>query len=536
MNVFYTFLLFLIVKYFSLHAQITVSTDFESGSLGDYTLIEDSLPIATSNNTIFPTLQVSSLLLVSRIDPPNPVDTSLRPSSAWYYFRLEGVKNKFVFLRIQGYEMPRPFYSYNGKDFFRFDRGENFTRGMIAKYFTEDTVYIASFIPYTLTQLYDKINEWDNNDFVSVSEIGKSNEGRPMQMLTITDTSVNNNKKKSVWIHGRAHPSESPCSYHLEALIDNITSQSELAQELRKQVIFYIVPIINPDGVFGGYARSAPNGVNIEINWDRPDSLTNAEVKVLKAKINELSISKPFDLLLNMHSQRNNFVSYWIHTAESTSKKFLKKEMLLSSLTMDDDWLFYCPEDQRYSELKPQYVEGQTWERANDTTLAITFETPYTFYTDNTNGQWVSLENLKTLGEISFYAICDYLNINNSQRLVIDNPLNANKSFSKISEHYRIFFGDDYFVATKKGVKLSYSFDNLKEGTYNVYRWQPGLNIERSNAEASGKWVQHGTHIQKKNGKFSYTITSSDANEIFDAIQLRYILKNNDSVKWLKIL
>ena len=517
MKIFYSLLLFLIATSFSLHAQIKVSTDFESGSLGDYQVL-DSLSIATSSETTMP---IYSLLLTSRTDPENPVDTSVRASPAWFYFRLEGVKNKFVFLKIQRFQMPRPFYSYNGKDFFRFDQGEIFARGMIGKYFTEDTVYIASFIPYTLTKLDDKIKEWDAHDFVSVSEIGKSGEGRPMNMLTITDMSISNDKKKSVWIHGRSHPSESPGTYHLEALIDLITSESEIAKELRKQTVFYIVPIINPDGVFGGFARSSSNGVNVEINWNRPDSLTNPEVKVLKAKIDELSHNKSFALLLNMHSQRDNFASYWIHTAKSTSKNFLKKAMLLSSLTMGDDRLLYRPEDQRYSDLIPHYVEGQTWEKVQDTTLALTFETPYTFYTENRDGEWVSLQNLRTLAEYSFHAICDYLNIKNSQRVVIDNPTKTNKSFSKISEPDKIFFGDDYFIANKKGAKLSYSFDNLKKGAYIIYRWQPGVNIEKSDTEAAGQWVKYGTHTQKKDGKFSYTITSASAEEIFDAIQLR---------------
>ena len=525
MKVFHLLLFFLILASLSLQAQIKVSTDFESGSLEDYELL-DSLSIATSSETTIP---IYSILLISRFDPKNPVDTSLRPSAMWYYFRLEGVKNKFLFLRIQRSQVPRPFYSYNGEDFFRFDEGENFARGMLSKYFTEDSVYIAPFIPYTMTRLHNKIQEWDTNDFVSVSEIGQSGENRAMQMLIITDTSIDDNKKKLVWIHGRAHPSESPCTYHLESLIDLITSKCELAKELRKQVVFYIVPIINPDGVFGGFSRSSSNGVNVEINWDRPDSLTNPEVKVLKSTINDLSSTKPFELLLNMHSQRDNFVSYWIHTAESTSKKFLKKEMLLSSLTMDDDRLLYRPEDQRYSDLKPQYVEGQTWERVQDTTLAITFETPYTFYKEDKDGQWVSLQNLKILAENSFHAICDYLNIKNSQRVVIDNPTKANKSFTKISEPDKIFFGDDYFVANKKGIKITYSFNNLQKGTYNIYRWLPGVTIEKSEPEASGQWVKYRTHNQKKDGKFTYTITSAFVGEIFDAIQLRF--KSNPTDK-----
>jgi hypothetical protein len=509
------FLFFLIFACFSSHAQINVSADFESGSLEKWELLDSRY--RKINGTTVP---AHSILFTPRSDPRNPVDDTIRPSAVWYYFRLEGVKDKFVSLRIKNNLTSRPFYSYNGQDFFRFDEDKNFA--MIGKYFTEDSVYIAPFIPYTITRLHNKMQEWGANDFVSISEIGQSAEGRTLHMLTITDKSIDNDKKKSVWIHGRVHPSESPCSYHLESLIDLIASESELAKELRKQVVFYIVPIANPDGVFGGYSRSASNGVNIEINWHRPDSLTNPEIRVLKSTIDELSSAKPLTLMLNMHTQRDNRVSYFIHTAKSTSKKNLKKERLLASLTMDDDRLLYRPEDQKYFvDRNSRYVEGQIWERYRDTTLAITFETSYTFYIGNKNGQWVSLENLKSLAENSFFAICDYLNIENSQRVVIDNPAEANESFLKISEPDKIFFGDDYFVANKKGVELTYTFNNLKEGTYNIYRWQPGTNIERPNSRASGRWIKYGVHNQEGDGEFTYTIISASAREIFDAIQLR---------------
>jgi len=507
------FLFFLFFVCFSLHAQINISTDFESGSLEKYKLL-DSRHSKINGKTV----PVHSFLITPRPDPKNPVDDTVRPSVTWYYFRLEGVKDKFVSLTIQKTLTSRPFYSYNGQDFFRFDEGKNFAT--TGKYFTEDSVYVATFIPYTITRLHNKMQEWAANDFVSVSEIGQSGEGRELYMLTITDKSINDDKKKNVWIHGRIHPSESPCSYHLESLIDLITSESELAKELRKRVVFYIVPITNPDGVFGGYSRSASNGVNIEINWHRPDSLTNPEIKVLKSTINELSSAKPFTLMLNMHTQRDNCVSYFIHTAKSTSKKSLKEKMLLSSLTMGDNRLLYRPEDQKYVDLNPRYVEGQTYERYQDTTLAVTFETPYTFYKEDKR-EWVSLENLKSLAENSFHAICDYLNIENSQRVVIDNPTEANEFFSKIQEPEKIFFGEDYFIASKKGAELTYTFNNLKKGTYNIYRWQPGINIERSSHRASGRWVKYGIHNQESEGEFTYTIISASAKEIFDAIQLR---------------
>ena len=60
-------------------------------------------------------LEVMSFGIRSRIDPLNPVDTALLPSSRWFHFRLEGVKGKLMFLHIPNTEMVRPFYSYDGE-------------------------------------------------------------------------------------------------------------------------------------------------------------------------------------------------------------------------------------------------------------------------------------------------------------------------------------------------------------------------------------------------------------------------------------
>ena len=114
-----------------------------------------------------------------------------------------------------------------------------------------------------------------------------------------------------------------------------------------RRTVFYVVPETNPDGVRGGYSRSTAQGVNLEINWDRPDSLTQPEVRVLKRTIDSLSTERPFDVALNLHSQSAPFVTYWIHTAKSTSAKMYRRKMLLSALTVAHT-PYYRPIDQRF--------------------------------------------------------------------------------------------------------------------------------------------------------------------------------------------
>lgn len=48
-----------------------------------------------------------------------------------------------MFLRIPNTEMVRPFYSYDGEEYLRFDAGECSLPQTVYKYFLHDTVYVA---------------------------------------------------------------------------------------------------------------------------------------------------------------------------------------------------------------------------------------------------------------------------------------------------------------------------------------------------------------------------------------------------------
>jgi hypothetical protein len=282
-------------------------------------------------------------------------------------------------------------------------------------------------------------------------------------------------------------------------MINELTSGSEYSRSLLKQTIFYIVPIINPDGVIGGYSRSTSTGVNVEVNWDRTDSLTTPEVKVLKKKLTELTSVKPMDLLLNMHSQIANSATYWIHTAESTSGKTYRNQLLLSNLTINDN-PYYTSKDQSFSEVAPRYAEGWIWNRFGDKTVAITFETPYTFYKEDLNSEWVSVENLSKMAMNSLYAISDFLNLSTSNR-ILANPLPINKHrWISNNVDSEVFFGDQYYKATSVRSKVKICVPDLKKGLYRVFTWIVGPTDKISPADTNF-WKEIGTIYHKKDGK-----------------------------------
>ena len=509
-----------------LFSQVRFTADFESGSLGSVTRL-DSAWVKTSYGD---SLLILSYDLFSRHDPLNPVDTSLKPSARWYYFKMEGVKGKQIFLNINNSEAIRPFYSYDGINFNRFEQSENINKDRVDKIFTRDTVYISHFIPYTLSHLHQKLDSWGNNKYVIRDTIGYSMQGRPIEMMTITNQAVDNNLKKRVWIHGRAHPSEQPCNWHLEAMIEKLLSGTPYPEALLSGIVFYIVPIINPDGVAGGYSRSTSNGVNIEINWDRPDSLTMDEVKVLKRQLAELTTSRPLDLLLNMHSQIANSITYWIHTAESTTPVTYRKQLLLSNLTANAN-PYYASKDQSFSDMASRYVEGWIWNKFNDSTVAITFETPYTYYGENIAGEWVSPANLSLLAGNSLNAIGDFLEINSPVRFLTDiEPAGrryvkrAEKDDKKncwkiIEDNSKVYFGDNMYQSVNGDPKARIYLKGVPAGIYTLYNWMAGA-AEKISADGSNQWRRIGILKIRKGGRKVLKLRASQLNGVADKAML----------------
>jgi murein tripeptide amidase MpaA len=69
-----------------------------------------------------------------------------------------------------------------------------------------------------------------------------------------------NKYKKNIIICSRVHPGESNASYIMQGFIKFITSNTNEAIELRKRIIFRIIPMTNPDGVIVGNYRTSLSG------------------------------------------------------------------------------------------------------------------------------------------------------------------------------------------------------------------------------------------------------------------------------------
>ena len=67
-------------------------------------------------------------------------------------------------------------------------------------------------------------------------------------------------QKQTVVVIGRQHSGETHSSFIIHGLINFLLSRHAVAHKLREQLEFWILPMVNPDGIIAGNYRSNTSG------------------------------------------------------------------------------------------------------------------------------------------------------------------------------------------------------------------------------------------------------------------------------------
>ncbi|MFK7739120.1 MAG: M14 family zinc carboxypeptidase [Planctomycetota bacterium] len=171
---------------------------------------------------------------------------------------------------------------------------------------------MAKFFPYTVTQKGAWLATVAGDPRVrSVVSLGSSQQGRAIEKITFTDSSVADTQKQRVWIHAGIHPAETTSFYMVEGLVEWLLSGVPEAEALLDAALVEIVPMANPDGVFVGNYRTNVNSTNLEADWSAPYNSTQPELVALRTAIEghmgtvANPGSNPIRVLLNLHSTHN---------------------------------------------------------------------------------------------------------------------------------------------------------------------------------------------------------------------------------------
>ncbi|MFH0734310.1 MAG: M14-type cytosolic carboxypeptidase [bacterium] len=439
-----------------INAQVKFDADFESGNLKTVTTTDSVTYTVTTNQDI---------------------------GGRWFYFRISGVKNKFIKVKVTTSDVVRAMYSYDDKTYNRFTKAESPSINLFQKTYEQDTVFVSYFTPYTLTYLNQQIENWSSNSFFTVNTFGTTDHNLPMYEFVITDPFIPVEQKKVVWIHARTHPGETPSSFHFEGIVNRLLENDEYAEYLRKNIEFHLVPFTNPDGVYYGRSRTNYAGIDLESNWDKSEAETATEVKLLKAKMTEICTNNVFSIALNLHSIASPACTFYVHTAESTSPTFYKRQYEFTFLNTSNN-PYFAQEDINESTLRPVYPEGWLWANYNDTPVAITYETPYDYYSSDIE---VSVDNLHELGYQTVYAISDLLELSFAKNQILDNR-NATVVGDWNTYDWGVKYFNENFFAAAPGFgtnQVVYNSEQVPRGEYAVFAWWQDDQDNASNTRFS---------------------------------------------------
>lgn len=124
-------------------------------------------------------------------------------------------------------------------------------------------------------------------------------------------------------ISARVHPGEPNSSWMMKGMIDYLTGPSSGAQVLRKNFIFKIVPMLNPDGVINGNTRVNLAGWDLNRKWSYPIEKLFPTVFHLKRQIANFQARDRVAIYCDLHghSLNRNIFTYGCYNKKSSSKR-----------------------------------------------------------------------------------------------------------------------------------------------------------------------------------------------------------------------
>ncbi|MCX7047869.1 MAG: M14 family zinc carboxypeptidase [Candidatus Sumerlaeota bacterium] len=127
-------------------------------------------------------------------------------------------------------------------------------------------LYVARLEPYRLSDLDRLLAAIRPNPLVQITPIGKTVEGRELEIIRIGDP----NATYRVFIRARAHPWESGGNWIAEGLIGRLLKGDGDAKKFLQRYCVYIMPMANKDGVAHGLTRFNLQGKDLNRDWDKP--------------------------------------------------------------------------------------------------------------------------------------------------------------------------------------------------------------------------------------------------------------------------
>src|SRR5688572_25746510 len=130
-------------------------------------------------------------------------------------------------------------------------------------------LYVARVEPYRLSDLDRFLAAIRANRLVQISVIGKTVQGRELEIVRVGDARASNR----IFLRARAHPWEPGGNWVVEGLVHRLLRNDDDAKKFLERYCLYVMPMANKDGVALGRTRFNFQGKDLNRNWDKPADL-----------------------------------------------------------------------------------------------------------------------------------------------------------------------------------------------------------------------------------------------------------------------
>lgn len=316
-------------------------------------------------NSHFPGGSLGKIVALDALDsfrchiPGQYNESGRNRQTSWFFFRIENVRDRDVTLVMTDYigeynlrpgAVPMkasiaPVCSEDGKTWRHIDTmdWDNEKKEATLRFRpTTDVLWIAHVPPYTFDRVQKFLDELDASPHARVEIFGETVEKRPLHLVTITDASVSDTKKRHLFLMARQHAWEAPTSLIGEGAMRFLVSDDPAAQKIRREAVVSFVPTLDPDGCQHGGVRFNRNGFDTNRHWSTIDTRSKNDLRLKpevwygQKTIAALHARHPIDLLVSLHDQESGDCLMTAVDTPTMKERMQRFEQLLDEYTFYD--------------------------------------------------------------------------------------------------------------------------------------------------------------------------------------------------------
>lgn len=238
-------------------------------------------------------------------------DRKYRCGWLWFYCRIDGCAGREITFHLNvepfsrertgGNGMRLPVMSYDDDNWSCISGKEWSEDGKTLTFkqkFTQSPAWIASFFPFPPAHVARFAKKNQTNPFFKAGTVGMSDQGRPIPLYTITDFSVPEKDKRVVVFTALQHDLETSGAMVQEAICEFLLSADPVAAKLRRTCVFYVIPMMDPDGIANGNSYPSP-GANMNRLWGQNKDKEIISVENFVKKLN--ADGRRVDIFMDFH-------------------------------------------------------------------------------------------------------------------------------------------------------------------------------------------------------------------------------------------